>query len=227
MDVLVCGAGVAGAALAYWLRHHGFIPTVVERAPGVRASGRSSTSSTTRSPPWSRPTPTCGSPSTAAGRAASTWWPALTGCSRAPARWPSGRRSASSGTWASTRRSSAYPVGSAPRPAARSTAYRARRPGCSPPATAPEPVRCCTSPPGRWPTTATTPGSTSASWPSGSPAEAGWSGACWRRCGRRRICSSRRTPRSRWTAGSPAGWCWSGTPVTVRRRPRVATPPRR
>ncbi|MGA4992077.1 FAD-dependent monooxygenase [Nonomuraea bangladeshensis] len=39
MDVLVCGAGVAGAALAYWLRHHGFTPTVVERAPGVRAGG--------------------------------------------------------------------------------------------------------------------------------------------------------------------------------------------
>ncbi|MEV4290638.1 FAD-dependent monooxygenase [Nonomuraea bangladeshensis] len=39
MDVLVCGAGVAGAALAYWLRHHGFTPTVVERAPRVRTGG--------------------------------------------------------------------------------------------------------------------------------------------------------------------------------------------
>ncbi|MFC4062486.1 FAD-dependent monooxygenase [Planomonospora corallina] len=39
MDVLVCGAGIAGAALAYWLRHHGFTPTVVERAPRVRAGG--------------------------------------------------------------------------------------------------------------------------------------------------------------------------------------------
>ncbi|MEV0622305.1 FAD-dependent monooxygenase [Nonomuraea sp. NPDC050404] len=39
MDVLVCGAGVAGIALAYWLRHHGFTPTVVERAPRVRAGG--------------------------------------------------------------------------------------------------------------------------------------------------------------------------------------------
>ncbi|MEN3536766.1 FAD-dependent monooxygenase [Microbispora sp. ZYX-F-249] len=39
MDVLVCGAGVAGAALAYWLRHHGFTPTVVEHAPGLRAGG--------------------------------------------------------------------------------------------------------------------------------------------------------------------------------------------
>ncbi|MEV4476481.1 hypothetical protein [Nonomuraea sp. NPDC049504] len=33
MDALVCGAGIAGPALAYWLRHHGFTPTVVERAP--------------------------------------------------------------------------------------------------------------------------------------------------------------------------------------------------
>ncbi|UBU18704.1 FAD-dependent monooxygenase [Nonomuraea gerenzanensis] len=39
MDVLVCGAGVAGAALAYWLRHHGFTPTVVERAPRARRGG--------------------------------------------------------------------------------------------------------------------------------------------------------------------------------------------
>ncbi|TDD49309.1 FAD-dependent oxidoreductase [Nonomuraea terrae] len=39
MDVLVCGAGVAGAALAYWLRHHGFTATVVERTPRVRAGG--------------------------------------------------------------------------------------------------------------------------------------------------------------------------------------------
>ncbi|MFG3437725.1 FAD-dependent monooxygenase [Nonomuraea sp. NPDC047897] len=37
MDVLISGAGVAGTALAYWLRHHGFTPTVVERAPRVRA----------------------------------------------------------------------------------------------------------------------------------------------------------------------------------------------
>ncbi|MFB4271515.1 FAD-dependent monooxygenase [Nonomuraea sp. GTA35] len=39
MDVLISGAGVAGTALAYWLRHHGFTPTVVERAPRVRADG--------------------------------------------------------------------------------------------------------------------------------------------------------------------------------------------
>ncbi|MEO3802021.1 FAD-dependent monooxygenase [Nonomuraea sp. B1E8] len=39
MDVLVCGAGVAGPALAYWLLHHGLTPTVVERAPRVRTGG--------------------------------------------------------------------------------------------------------------------------------------------------------------------------------------------
>jgi 2-polyprenyl-6-methoxyphenol hydroxylase-like FAD-dependent oxidoreductase len=37
--VLISGAGVAGLALAYWLRRHGFRPTVVERAPGPRAGG--------------------------------------------------------------------------------------------------------------------------------------------------------------------------------------------
>ncbi|MGP3960532.1 FAD-dependent monooxygenase [Nonomuraea sp. 3N208] len=39
MDVLISGAGVAGPALAYWLRHHGVTPTVVERALQVRAGG--------------------------------------------------------------------------------------------------------------------------------------------------------------------------------------------
>jgi 2-polyprenyl-6-methoxyphenol hydroxylase-like FAD-dependent oxidoreductase len=37
--VLVSGAGVAGLALAYWLRRYGFRPTVVERAAGPRAGG--------------------------------------------------------------------------------------------------------------------------------------------------------------------------------------------
>ncbi|WP_045747413.1 FAD-dependent monooxygenase [Actinoplanes rectilineatus] len=37
--VLISGAGVAGPALAYWLHHHGFRPTVVERAPSLRAGG--------------------------------------------------------------------------------------------------------------------------------------------------------------------------------------------
>ncbi|MEV4799459.1 FAD-dependent monooxygenase [Nonomuraea sp. NPDC049421] len=39
MDVLISGAGLAGTALAYWLRHHGFTPTLVERAPRLRAGG--------------------------------------------------------------------------------------------------------------------------------------------------------------------------------------------
>ncbi|NBE79471.1 FAD-dependent monooxygenase [Micromonospora rubida] len=37
--VLISGAGVAGPALAYWLHRHGFVPTVVERAPSLRAGG--------------------------------------------------------------------------------------------------------------------------------------------------------------------------------------------
>ncbi|MEU1289941.1 FAD-dependent monooxygenase [Kitasatospora sp. NPDC005856] len=39
-DVLVSGAGIAGPALAHWLRRHGFTPTVVERAPGPRPGGQ-------------------------------------------------------------------------------------------------------------------------------------------------------------------------------------------
>lgn len=38
--VLISGASVAGPALAYWLRRHGFHPTIVERAPGVRRGGQ-------------------------------------------------------------------------------------------------------------------------------------------------------------------------------------------
>ncbi|MDX3232134.1 FAD-dependent monooxygenase [Streptomyces sp. ME19-01-6] len=38
--VLISGAGLAGPALAYWLRHHGFAPTVVERAPAPRTGGQ-------------------------------------------------------------------------------------------------------------------------------------------------------------------------------------------
>lgn len=37
--VLICGAGIAGPTLAYWLARHGFHPTVVERAEGLRSSG--------------------------------------------------------------------------------------------------------------------------------------------------------------------------------------------
>ncbi|NUT19863.1 MAG: monooxygenase [Hamadaea sp.] len=37
--VLISGAGVAGPTLAYWLARHGYRPTVVERAQGMRSSG--------------------------------------------------------------------------------------------------------------------------------------------------------------------------------------------
>lgn len=37
--VLISGAGIAGTALAYWLRRHGARPTVVERAPALRDGG--------------------------------------------------------------------------------------------------------------------------------------------------------------------------------------------
>ena len=38
--VLISGAGIAGPALAYWLRRHGFTPTVIERAPAPRPGGQ-------------------------------------------------------------------------------------------------------------------------------------------------------------------------------------------
>jgi len=37
--VLISGAGIAGPTLAYWLARHGFQPTIVERAAGLRSSG--------------------------------------------------------------------------------------------------------------------------------------------------------------------------------------------
>jgi len=39
MRILISGASVAGPVLAYWLRRHGFTPTLVERAPGPRKTG--------------------------------------------------------------------------------------------------------------------------------------------------------------------------------------------
>lgn len=36
-SVLISGASVAGPTLAYWLRRHGFAPTVLERTPAIRA----------------------------------------------------------------------------------------------------------------------------------------------------------------------------------------------
>jgi 2-polyprenyl-6-methoxyphenol hydroxylase-like FAD-dependent oxidoreductase len=38
--ILISGAGIAGPALAYWLRRYGFQPTVVEQAPALRAGGQ-------------------------------------------------------------------------------------------------------------------------------------------------------------------------------------------
>lgn len=38
-QVLISGASVAGPALAYWLAHYGFEPTVVEIAPALRGGG--------------------------------------------------------------------------------------------------------------------------------------------------------------------------------------------
>ncbi|MGW1676644.1 FAD-dependent monooxygenase [Saccharopolyspora sp. NPDC002376] len=37
--ILISGASIAGPALAFWLREHGFHPTVVERAPAIRDGG--------------------------------------------------------------------------------------------------------------------------------------------------------------------------------------------
>lgn len=39
MDILIVGAGVAGATLAYWLARYGHRPTLVERAPQLRTGG--------------------------------------------------------------------------------------------------------------------------------------------------------------------------------------------
>ncbi|MEJ2860830.1 FAD-dependent monooxygenase [Actinomycetospora flava] len=40
VDVLVSGGGIAGATTAYWLRHHGYTPVVVESAPAPRHGGQ-------------------------------------------------------------------------------------------------------------------------------------------------------------------------------------------
>ena len=39
-SVLISGAGIAGPALAYWLRRYGFEATIVERAPALRPGGQ-------------------------------------------------------------------------------------------------------------------------------------------------------------------------------------------
>ena len=38
--ILISGASIAGPALAYWLRRHGFTPTIVERAAAPRTGGQ-------------------------------------------------------------------------------------------------------------------------------------------------------------------------------------------
>ena len=37
--VLISGAGIAGPTLAYWIKRAGFVPTLVEHAPRLRAGG--------------------------------------------------------------------------------------------------------------------------------------------------------------------------------------------
>lgn len=39
-DILISGAGIAGPALAFWLRRYGFEVTIVERSAGSRAGGQ-------------------------------------------------------------------------------------------------------------------------------------------------------------------------------------------
>ena len=39
MSILISGAGIAGPALAFWLKAAGFEPTLVERAPRLRSGG--------------------------------------------------------------------------------------------------------------------------------------------------------------------------------------------
>jgi 2-polyprenyl-6-methoxyphenol hydroxylase-like FAD-dependent oxidoreductase len=38
-SVLICGAGIAGCTLAYWLSRQGFKPTLIERSPRLRTGG--------------------------------------------------------------------------------------------------------------------------------------------------------------------------------------------
>ncbi len=37
--ILICGAGIAGPTLAYWLQRYGFEPTLIEPAPALRKGG--------------------------------------------------------------------------------------------------------------------------------------------------------------------------------------------
>jgi 2-polyprenyl-6-methoxyphenol hydroxylase-like FAD-dependent oxidoreductase len=39
-SILISGASVAGPTLAFWLKHNGFVPTIMERAPKSRPGGQ-------------------------------------------------------------------------------------------------------------------------------------------------------------------------------------------
>ena len=39
MNILISGAGIAGPALAFWLKNYGIAPTLVESASAIRAGG--------------------------------------------------------------------------------------------------------------------------------------------------------------------------------------------
>ena len=38
-NILICGAGIAGTSLAFWLKKFGFNPTIVEISPRLREGG--------------------------------------------------------------------------------------------------------------------------------------------------------------------------------------------
>ena len=38
-NILICGGGIAGLTIAYWLKKFGFRPTIVEKAPAIREGG--------------------------------------------------------------------------------------------------------------------------------------------------------------------------------------------
>ena len=39
MRIAISGAGIAGTALAYWLKRYGYEPTLIEKAPKLRTGG--------------------------------------------------------------------------------------------------------------------------------------------------------------------------------------------
>ena len=110
-EVLVTGASVAGPTLAYWLRRHGFTPTVVERTPALRAGlgGHAvDSNSQIRMPSWSsgrvtlvgEPATRLAGPGGGRGTALAVVGASRVSCERPAATtpWPS---VATSGRWAS------------------------------------------------------------------------------------------------------------------------------